>query len=594
MPSSSNIREAEELSAGLYPHQIEGIAFLLGRHRAILADDMGLGKTRQSILAMHHVSGVGPYLVVCPATVKHNWEREIFIVRPEAETAIVGPPPPPPIGYKGWIIINYDILGKHLDVLMTHPWAGIVFDEAHYLKNHRSQRHRHSRQLVEPLSKELPIHMLTGTPLTNRPRDLFPLLQLANHSLGRSFVSFAKRYCEGVRTEYGWQAMGASNIEELTVQLHGIMLRRTKNKVLDLPPKIRSWIDVEVKSNVARRMSEAVMEALDTRRGEDEDREGAPTSVRRSRQGRILGRLSSARRRLATSKVRSTIPFIEDIVEQGEKVLVFSCFVQPIEIIQKKFGDLAVSISGSTPTGQRQSIADRFQDDDDVRILAANIVAGGIGLNLTAARQVVFNDLDWQPSNHWQAEDRAYRIGQTQSVNVTYMVGRGTVEEFVRTVLEAKSDIIDQLVEGRSLPQDFNRDVMGELHRVMGQVDHRLKEDATRDVEETVGEILREANETYVQVHAETFGTATKQTFPYSEEAIAALASVLAGPKMEHYRIESSSKKGSFYTLIVDTTDVICDCRGFEYRGACQHARALKDALARGNDLPDGFSLVEG
>ena len=477
---------------------------------------------------------------------------------------------------------------------MTHPWAGIVFDEAHYLKNHRSQRHRHSRQLVEPLSKELPIHMLTGTPLTNRPRDLFPLLQLANHSLGRSFVSFAKRYCEGVRTEYGWQAMGASNIEELTVQLHGIMLRRTKNKVLDLPPKIRSWIDVEVKSNVARRMSEAVMEALDTRRGEDEDREGAPTSVRRSRQGRILGRLSSARRRLATSKVRSTIPFIEDIVEQGEKVLVFSCFVQPIEIIQKKFGDLAVSISGSTPTGQRQSIADRFQDDDDVRILAANIVAGGIGLNLTAARQVVFNDLDWQPSNHWQAEDRAYRIGQTQSVNVTYMVGRGTVEEFVRTVLEAKSDIIDQLVEGRSLPQDFNRDVMGELHRVMGQVDHRLKEDATRDVEETVGEILREANETYVQVHAETFGTATKQTFPYSEEAIAALASVLAGPKMEHYRIESSSKKGSFYTLIVDTTDVICDCRGFEYRGACQHARALKDALARGNDLPDGFSLVEG
>lgn len=214
-------------------------------------------------------------------------------------------------------------------------------------------------------------------------------------------------------------------------------------------------------------------------------------------------------------------------------------------------------------------------------------------MNLTAARQVVFNDLDWQPSNHWQAEDRAYRIGQTQSVNVTYMVGAGTVEEFVRTVLEAKSDIIDQLVEGRSLPEDFNRDVMGELHRVMGEVDDRLKQDTSHDVEETVGEILREANEAFGEVHAEIFGTASRQTVPYSEEAIAGIASVLAGPRLEHYRVESSSKQGSFYTLIVDNTDVICDCRGFEYRGACQHPRKLKDALARGNDLPEGFTLVK-
>ncbi len=332
MSDSPHIREAEDLSAGLYPHQIEGIAFLLARHRAILADDMGLGKTRQSILAMHHASETGPYLVVCPATVKRNWEREIFIVRREAETVIVGPPPPPPIGYRGWVIINYDILKKHLAVLMAHSWRGVVFDEAHYLKNHRSQRHRYARQLMEHVSDDLPVHMLTGTPLTNRPRDLFPLLQLANHSLGRSFVSFARRYCEGVRTEYGWQATGASNIEELTVQLHGIMLRRTKNKVLDLPPKIRSWIDVEVKSNVAKRMSEAVMEALGARRGDGADREEEETEERRSRQGRILGRLSSARRALATSKVRSTIPFIEDVVEQGEKVLVFSCFVQPVKI----------------------------------------------------------------------------------------------------------------------------------------------------------------------------------------------------------------------------------------------------------------------
>ena len=113
---------------------------------------------------------------------------------------------------------------------------------------------------------------MTGTPLTSRPRDLFPLLQLVRHALGRSFVSFAKRYCDGYKGDYGWVADGASNIEELTVQLHGIMLRRTKAEVLDLPPKVRAWLEVEVASRVAREMSEAVFELLHTisRRGQAE------------------------------------------------------------------------------------------------------------------------------------------------------------------------------------------------------------------------------------------------------------------------------------------------------------------------------------
>ena len=99
----------------------------------------------------------------------------------------------------------------------------------------------------------------------------------------------------------------------------------------------------------------------------------------------------------------------------------------------------AVAITGEVPASERQQLADRFQEDDSVQILAAQITAGGVGLNLTAARQVVFNDLDWVPVNHWQAEDRAYRIGQQQAVNVTYMVGSNTIDEFVKTVLETKS-----------------------------------------------------------------------------------------------------------------------------------------------------------
>ena len=208
---------------------------------------MGLGKTRQAIVALRHVAPNGPYLVVCPASVKRNWAREIRIAAPEASPHIIERGTELP-AHPEWVIVNYDILSKHMDALGRVEWAGLVFDEAHYLKNHTSARSRLARQLAERAgvhSGRAPaVYLLTGTPLTNRPRDLFVLLQLVGHSLGRSFLGFAKRYCAAEKNEYGWQTRGASNIEELTVQLHGVMLRRSKDQVLSLPPKLRTWLPV--------------------------------------------------------------------------------------------------------------------------------------------------------------------------------------------------------------------------------------------------------------------------------------------------------------------------------------------------------------
>ncbi|HIM57304.1 MAG TPA: hypothetical protein EYM39_11410, partial [Candidatus Latescibacteria bacterium] len=138
---------AEEIARSLYPHQVEGLAFLLGRRRSILADDMGLGKTRQSVLAMVEAEPTGPYLVICPATVKGNWVREILIVLPDAQTTIVGPARTPAADFSGWVIINYDLLKREVDALLQHRWSGLVFDEAHYLKNHRTIRNRLSMRL---------------------------------------------------------------------------------------------------------------------------------------------------------------------------------------------------------------------------------------------------------------------------------------------------------------------------------------------------------------------------------------------------------------------------------------------------------------
>ena len=557
------------------------MTFLLGRRRAILADDMGLGKTRQSVIAMTVAERGGPYLVVCPASVKHNWTREIRLALGDADMHVVGPAPLPESGFNGWTIINYDLLKRHVDGLLELPFKGLVFDEGHYIKNHRSQRSRFSRRLVtegaacaDPNAPPA-VHVLTGTPLTNRPRDLFPLLQLVAHPLGQSFLAFAKRYCDGHKNDYGyWMTGGVSNAAELSVQLQGIMLRRSKDDTLDLPPKQRAWVDVEVADDVRNRLNDAVARFI----GEE----------RSDRGGRLgIAMISGARRRLAVAKVPVTLEYVRGAVAQGEKVILYSCFTHATRRFARALGDLAVTVTGEVPTPKRQALVDRFQNDDAVRVFIGQIHAAGVGINLTTARQVVFNDLDWVPANHWQAEDRAHRIGQAGTVNVVYMVARGTLEEFVRTVLETKSRLIDDVVEGKSLGNAMPGDVLTELRRLLAHISGDLSVGETDPAD--VERLLRRASERYLHEHAEQMTARARRALkPVSESAIRALAAVLTGPQRVVYSIASASGEQS-YRLEVEGADIACDCKGFSYRGMCRHARELKDALATGRTVPAAY-----
>ena len=577
---AQRLERARRLADGLYPHQVDGVAFLLGRRRSILADDMGLGKTRQSVVAMTAAVPEGPYLVVCPASVKHNWAREIALALDNAEVRIVGPEPPPSTLFQGWLIVNYDILKRHFEALARQRFRGLVFDEGHYIKNHRSQRSVYSRRLIAEAAAEPAVHVLTGTPLTNRPRDLFPLLQLVGHSLGRSFLAFAKRYCDGRKNDYGhWMTGGVSNAEELSVQLQGIMLRRRKDDVLDLPPKQRTWIDVDVDAKVRDELHRAVARFLDEERTE--------------RGGRLgIAMFSGARRRLAVAKVPQTLDFVRGAVEQGEKVILFSCFTHATRRFARALGELCVTVTGEVPTAKRPALVDRFQNDDAVRVFVGQIHAAGVGINLTAASQVVFNDLDWVPANHWQAEDRAHRIGQIGTVNVTYMVARKTLEEFVRTVLETKSQLIDDVVEGRALGA-LEGDVLQELRRMAAHLGEYTA--AASELAPEAGEaLLRRASERYLQENAPRLSEqARRELAPVSESAIRALAAVLAAPRRVVYAIASASNPAKSYRLEVDGADIACDCKGFAYRGMCRHARDLKQALATGAPLPAGMTVLE-
>ena len=586
-------KSAVALAEGLFPHQIEGVAFLLGRRRAILADDMGLGKTRQAIVSLRHLSPAGSRLVVCPASVKRNWAREIGMVAANDSVLVIeGSAPVAPTAE--WVIVNYDVLGRHIETLLRVPWAALVFDEAHYLKNHTSARSKLARQLTASAAAATPglaVQLLTGTPLTSRPRDLFVLLQLAAHPLGRSFLAFARRYCAAEKGEYGWKTGGASNIEELTVQLHGVMLRRTKDDVLALPPKLRTWLPVEVPAGTGSRAIKKVFELL---AGKD-SRPAPARDVELRRRGKLLAFLVEARQALAFAKTGATLDLVRGAIDQGEKVIVFSCFDDPIQRFAKELGGTAVVVTGKTPTAMRQQLVDRFQNDTDVRVFVANIIAGGVGLNLTAATQVVFNDLDWVPTNHWQAEDRAYRIGQTRTVNVTYFVARDTIDDFVQAVLETKAALVNAIVEGEALAAGGGGDVLDELQRVLHSITAGAADaPGGLDDDELIGQLLNQASGEFRAAHrpdaARPATVRSEREIQALARALEGLVKVLSGPSARRFRISSSSHRGVEYEIVAIDADVTCSCPGFEYRGQCRHARDVKAALAAGGPVPPRYA----
>ncbi len=439
-----------------------------------------------------------------------------------------------------------------------------------------------ARLLVEAAPPDAAVYALTGTPLTNRPRDLFPLLQLVGHPLGRSFLAFAKRYCDARHNGYGWVTDGASNLDELAVQLHGVMLRRSKDQVLALPPKLRQWLPVEVRPGIgAAEMARVVGLLLANLRGE-----GSAAHQSKDRL-RLLAQLSRARRQLAVAKTASTLDFVQGAVQQGEKVLVSSCFDEPIRTIAAKLGPQAVVLTGATPARRRQQLVDRFQNEDRVRVFVANILAGGVGLNLTAARQVVFNDLDWVPANHWQAEDRAYRIGQTATLNVTYVTAPGTLDDFVAQVLRVKMALVQAVVEGEAL-EVATRDVLTELEQALARISPNLADLTHRELTpEDAARLLREAADTFTADTAFSDRPHTELPAEGLEQALRLLAQVLAGRNARRWRIASNSRPHVSYLLECDATgDVTCSCPGFQYRGQCSHARELKARLVEGGPLP--------
>jgi SWI/SNF-related matrix-associated actin-dependent regulator 1 of chromatin subfamily A len=439
-------------------HQKESIQKLVENKKFILADDMGLGKTTSTIIAALE-TGAKKILIICPATLKINWKREIenysdrSIFISEGKTFSTE---------HDFVIINYDIIKNFHDTkkkdesqVIAANFDLVVVDEAHYIKNPTAQR----TKLINDIAKNVDrLWLLTGTPMTSRPMDYFNLLHLIESPVAKNWMAYAIRYCSGYQFNAGgrkiWNVTGASNLEELRDRTEGLTLRRLKENVLDLPDKIITPVYLRLKS----KMYEEIMgEYYDWYDKNPEESKSLTVQ---------FTKLTKIRQVVADEKINHTIELAENIIEQDKKVIIFCNFTDSLNKICEHFGKAAVKVDGSMSKIQRQHSVDSFQENDKIKVFVGNIKAAGVGITLTAAEAVIMNDLSFLPSDHAQAEDRAYRYGQKNNVLVYYPIFENTIEGIIYDILNSKKQVIATVMGDNLNSSDMAEEIMKRIHEI--------------------------------------------------------------------------------------------------------------------------------
>ena len=439
-------------------HQKEAIQKLVENKKFILADDMGLGKTTSTIIAALE-SGSKKVLIICPATLKINWKREIenysdkTIYIAESKNFSTE---------ADYVIINYDIIKnfhdpkkKNESQVLASNFDLVIIDEAHYIKNVTAQRTKLINDIVKNIDR---LWLLSGTPMTSRPIDYFNLLSLIDSPVAKNWMAYAIRYCQGYQFNVGgrkvWNVTGASNLEELRDRTIGLTLRRLKENVLDLPDKIITPVYLRLKS---KQYEEVMGEYYDWYDKNPEESKSLTVQ---------FSKLTKVRQIIADEKIAQTIELAENILEQDKKVIIFCNFTDSLNKITEHFGKTAVKLDGSMSKPERQRSVDEFQDNPKVKVFVGNIKAAGVGITLTAAEAVIMNDLSFLPSDHAQSEDRAYRYGQKNNVLVYYPIFENTIEGVIYDILNNKKQVIATVMGDNQHPADAAEEILQRINEL--------------------------------------------------------------------------------------------------------------------------------
>jgi superfamily II DNA or RNA helicase len=429
------------LGGELKPFQRAGVSYLLSQRRAFLADEQGLGKTIEA-LATLETADAYPAVVVCPASLKLNWLRELERWLPGRTAQALtgtGNGAGAPIPAADITLVNYDILAARLGELCALRPRALVLDESHYCKNAAAKR----TQAVQRLSAEIPrdgfVLALTGTPVINRPTELISQLRI----LGR-----LEDFGSGV--QFGERFRGPDAHLRLHWHLRArCFVRRLKADVLQqLPAKTRSVVPVELDNEAEYRLAERDLVAW--LRSQPLDLRELDAKVAAALRAERLVRLNALKLLAARGKLHAALAWIHDFCSSGERLVVFAHHREVQRAVLSHFPS-ALHILGEDSHAGRDAALQDFQAPDGAenQLIVCSIEVAGQGLTLTRSSNVVFLELDWTPAKHDQAEDRCHRIGQQDAVNAYYLLAAGTIDETISTLLERKRAVIGAVTDGR-------------------------------------------------------------------------------------------------------------------------------------------------
>ena len=513
-------------------HQKDAVKFLLSRKKCVLADDMGLGKTNSATVASIE-GNFDSIIIICPASLKENWKKELLWYVPERDITIIEGFLTKTKGelerYLGYgegksgknmselkeeakergkwsenrfVIVNYDILEEFYEIPATRSTeniekalknspmlqfikdkkALIIIDEAHRLSNMGSKQYKIIDDLIKR-GKPDSIYLLTGTPITNNPQNYYNLLKLIGDPITDDWKYYMERYCGAVkfpknaeekakRTEitnnfvkskgkYSWYdltdeekkalneivdknvkqitvAKDATNLEELKKRTAHIYLRRLKEDLTDL----------NVKKNVHEVFYDFDVVQIMEYDKLWEEYENAQLELDPTKEiNKELLEGAIYRKYCSNQMVPNTIKIVDSYVNVGRKVVIACCYDEELYTLRDHYGDKCVIFNGKMNQKEKSEAERLFREDDSKMILIGNIQAAGVGLNLTSASVMVYNNISFVPGDDRQMEDRIYRIGQTRDVDIYYQMFRGTQYEKMWNIVLRKEMIIDQVIK---------------------------------------------------------------------------------------------------------------------------------------------------
>lgn len=423
------------------------------RGRALLAWEQGLGKTPESLWWMTKIPKRRPVLIVAPSSVKYHWQHEALAIFGIRARVLEGRGPKNPLAKirlaDEVIVLNYDILHYWLKVLRRNPPKVLILDECQYVSNPAARRTKAAKAISYEAESILG---LSGTPMTNRPVQLWSILNIIRPDLFPNFDEFAWRYCEPKHTYWGWKFDGAVRKKELwTILTKNVMIRRLKKDVApELPDKIHKTIPMRMGKAANAEYVRATEHFITWLK------ERSPARANRARRAESMVKFGYLLRLCSELKMKDTLQFLREFKEihPGKKIVGLTSHTFVINRLKEEFPN-SVIVDGRVTGRVRTDSVRRFRESKKVNDFWGNWQAAGIGLNLQVAHNFMAFDPPRSPGVFLQGIDRVHRIGQDSQVIIHYPMLVGTVEEKYWRKIQDRAKVLSEIIDGKATADEL-------------------------------------------------------------------------------------------------------------------------------------------